>query len=484
VRGRTGLAAGLAAAVLVTANCAHAQFFDSVFGPPRYGNPYGGSPYGYGRPREVAPPALAPHYRKPRPKPVEAAKKEPAVKPLAGPLLISISINRQRLTLYSDGAPVSHAPVSTGVPGHPTPLGIFSVIGKERFHRSNLYSNAPMPWMQRITWSGVAMHEGVLPGYPASHGCIRLPGSFAQYLFATTKMGVRVVITRDETAPFEIAHAKLFAPRPKSDDEPIEQVHANADGEAKPVRVAETEVAATTTDALKAAQAAAGTEPAPAMPQLKGSLDRPDAPSRRKTVAAAELSDVVDTQAPSPTAIDATVPGEPVGNAIKRGRASTAELKEKPKMSEPVSVFISRKTGKLYVRQGFEPLFETPVTIRDADVPLGTHVFTAMNFSEDGSAVRWVAMTLANQPASEPVHPLNHPLKKQKKASKEELEAPVVVPTSSRVAAARALDRIEIPQETVDRISDLLSPGSSLIVSDYPVSGETGKYTDFIILTR
>src|SRR5262249_28198928 len=153
--------------------------------------------------------------------------------------------------------------------------GIFSVIGKERFHRSNLYSNAPMPWMQRITWSGVAMHEGVLPGYPASHGCIRLPGSFAQYLFATTKMGVRVVITRDETAPFEFAHAKLFAPRPKSDDELIEQVHANGDEDARPVRVAETEVGATTTDALKAAQAAAAAT-GPATPQLKGSLDRPD----------------------------------------------------------------------------------------------------------------------------------------------------------------------------------------------------------------
>src|SRR5207253_3243466 len=77
-----------------------------------------------------------------------------------------------------------------------------------------------MPWMQRITWLGVAMHQGVLPGYPASHGCIRLPGSFAQYLFATTRMGARVIITRDDVAPFDIAHAKLFAPRPKPEEEP------------------------------------------------------------------------------------------------------------------------------------------------------------------------------------------------------------------------------------------------------------------------
>ena len=87
------------------------------------------------------------------------------------------------------------------MPGHPTPIGLFSVIGKERWHHSNIYCGAPMPFMQRITWSGVAMHSGVVPGYPASHGCIRLPAAFAPQLWGMTKMGARVVVARRETIP-------------------------------------------------------------------------------------------------------------------------------------------------------------------------------------------------------------------------------------------------------------------------------------------
>jgi lipoprotein-anchoring transpeptidase ErfK/SrfK len=235
----------MAAALLFAADTAQAQFFDSIFG-----SPYRGSGYYYiERSRPVAP--ATPYYHKPKRKPPEETKKQAAVKPPPGPLLIAISLNKQRLTLYSSGAPIAHAPVSTGTASHPTPTGIFSVIGKERFHRSNLYSNAPMPWMQRITWSGVALHQGVLPGYPASHGCIRLPTAFAQYLFGTTRMGARVIITRDETAPFEIAHATLFTPRQKTDEEtdpgrPTDQVQAQG------VQVAQNEPA-TATDALKPA---------------------------------------------------------------------------------------------------------------------------------------------------------------------------------------------------------------------------------------
>jgi len=88
---------------------------------------------------------------------------------------IVISINQQKLHLYADGKEVADSLVATGVPALPTPTGVFSVIGKERFHRSNIYSGAPMPFMQRITWSGVALHEGENIGHPASHGCIRMP---------------------------------------------------------------------------------------------------------------------------------------------------------------------------------------------------------------------------------------------------------------------------------------------------------------------
>src|SRR5262249_18358118 len=136
-------------------------------------------------------------------------KKESAHKALQVPL-IAISIADQRLTLYDNSVPVRHAPVSTGMAGHPTPTGIFSVIQKERFHRSNIYSNAPMPFMQRITWSGVALHAGVLPGYPASHGCIRMPNDFAVRLYGLTRMGARVIIARNAISPLEFEHRRLF----------------------------------------------------------------------------------------------------------------------------------------------------------------------------------------------------------------------------------------------------------------------------------
>ncbi len=117
-----------------------------------------------------------------------------------GPLQIVISIRKQQLTLYAGGQPVAHSQVSTGVPGHPTPQGVFSIIQKQIYHEFNLYSSAPMPYMQRITWSGVAMHQGVVPGRPASHGCIRLPAAFAKRLWSLTRIGARVIIAQDDVA--------------------------------------------------------------------------------------------------------------------------------------------------------------------------------------------------------------------------------------------------------------------------------------------
>jgi L,D-transpeptidase catalytic domain len=102
------------------------------------------------------------------------------------------------------------------VPDHPTPIGVFSIIGKELWHRSNIYSAAPMPYMQRITWLGIALHAGVVPGHPASHGCIRLTRDFAIRLWHPTKRGTRVIIAREEVRPIEIANPHLFVPKPKT----------------------------------------------------------------------------------------------------------------------------------------------------------------------------------------------------------------------------------------------------------------------------
>ncbi|NIJ21873.1 hypothetical protein FHS95_003584 [Sphingomonas naasensis] len=111
------------------------------------------------------------------------------------PLLVVVDVRSQRLVAYRDGVAVAASPVSTGKPGYGTPAGVFTILQKKSFHRSNQYSNAPMPFMQRLTWQGVALHAGALPGYPASHGCIRLPHDFARQLFAETRTGMTVLVT-------------------------------------------------------------------------------------------------------------------------------------------------------------------------------------------------------------------------------------------------------------------------------------------------
>jgi lipoprotein-anchoring transpeptidase ErfK/SrfK len=141
-----------------------------------------------------------------------------------GPLVIAISIEKQHLRVYDANGFFAETPISTGMKGHPTPMGVFSVIQKHKLHHSNIYSGAPMPYMQRITWSGVAMHAGVLPGYPASHGCIRMPMGFAVKMWNWTKMGARVVVTPGDMSPASFSHPLLvtqkIVPQPTAANQP------------------------------------------------------------------------------------------------------------------------------------------------------------------------------------------------------------------------------------------------------------------------
>ena len=162
----------------------------------------------YYRPAPVAQPRK-PKTRKPVAK-AGVAVKETNAKP-QGPLIIAVSIDQQKVRVYDANGLFAESPVSTGMKGHSTPMGVFSIIQKNKMHRSNIYSGAPMPYMQRITWSGVALHAGALPGYPASHGCIRMPMAFAVKMWNWTRMGARVVITPGPITPAEFAHPLLVA---------------------------------------------------------------------------------------------------------------------------------------------------------------------------------------------------------------------------------------------------------------------------------
>ena len=202
---------------------------------------------------------------------------------------------------YANGERVAQGQVSTGVPGHPTPLGVFSVIEKDRHHHSNIYSGAPMPFMQRITWSGIALHEGALPGHPASHGCIRLSRDFAQKLWPTTKLGARVIVARTELAPSDFAHPKLFVPRAKPAVEPVAHL-------GRPVRLAQNEVppsdAATATDAQPL---------------------EPAAPAATAETRAADVAKPAEV--PAPAAADATeTAAKPVDDAQDQIARTTNQL--------------------------------------------------------------------------------------------------------------------------------------------------------------
>src|SRR3954462_14606467 len=128
------------------------------------------------------------------------------------PIMAIVSIKTQQVTFYDAEGWILRAPVSTGTTGRETPAGVFAVLEKDKDHHSTLYDDAWMPNMQRITWNGIALHGGPLPGYAASHGCVRMPYGFAEKLFDKTWIGMRVIIAPNDAEPVEFSHPALFVP--------------------------------------------------------------------------------------------------------------------------------------------------------------------------------------------------------------------------------------------------------------------------------
>jgi lipoprotein-anchoring transpeptidase ErfK/SrfK len=537
---------------------------------------------------------------------IEAPEKESA-KP-RGPLIIAISIDKQNLRIYDANGFFAETPISTGMKGHRTPMGVFSIIQKHKLHHSNIYSGAPMPFMQRITWSGVAMHAGVLPGYPASHGCIRMPLAFATKMWNWTKMGARVVVTPGEMTPADFSHpllvAQKMAPQPaaepqadvpqatKSDkasdagaaakpsvsemnlelrstighvdarpvaDEPPPSRDLTRTADARNDRPA-TNAQVTMTDAASSAGNAAAREvpsaptdsasptvaeekagdapkldtkfetskpePEAAEPADTASSDDKPVEAKPRENAGAEIKsaaadkaagkpDEAAATAPAssdvpkvePAAVESTKVEEKAGTIKLEAKAdevkaepakpdapiasakpdesvtaatdahpSAVDVKkdqtrlpdtDRPVTAKPepavvtahkrtgqIAVFISRKDSKLYVRQNFAPLFDVPVKIAPSERPLGTHVFTARADKDDANILHWSVVSLP---------------------------APAPIPDSP----AEALDRLTIPADAMARITESLTTGGSIIVSDQGINaGETGEGTDFIVSLR
>ena len=535
--------------------------------------------------------------RKPR-----SPEKETGAKP-QGPLIIAISIDQQKVRVYDANGFFAESPVSTGMKGHPTPMGVFSIIQKHKLHHSNIYSGAPMPFMQRITWSGVAMHAGVLPGYPASHGCIRMPMAFAVKMWNWTKMGARVVVTPGEMTPASFSHPLLVAqkvvPQPVAADEPKADAPAvksdkgaDAGSAIKPADFRSKPGTAVRPSAMHRRRAQ--TRTADASGAMQRPMPRSRCPMRRRRLPAkpharrskigrdeiragrrrklkprrrrnrrdrcaddkpAEAQSPGESKTGSRQTATKSNPPRPRSDEAKTEQAKAVEAKpedvqtgtlkadapkadapkppkktrrrppkslpnpprnpsrrwptrrpiapdakkdpsrlpgaekaaaakaEPPKRSGQIAVFISRKDGKLYVRQNFAPLFDVPVTIAPSERMLGTHVFTAEADKNDPNMLRWSVVSL---PVTARNAPQNDDDERSSRRRKVAGGAPAEVkPVPAPTAPAEALDRITIPPDAMARIAEALTTGGSIVVSDQGINqGETGEGTDFIVSLR
>jgi hypothetical protein len=440
--------------------------------------------------------------------------------------LAVISIKDQRISLYDKDGAAKRGRVSSGQTGYETPVGVFSVLQKEVEHHSNLYDDALMPYMQRITWSGVAMHAGALPGYPASHGCVRLPYSFAQQIFSTTKVGMRVVISRNDIAPVDITSPLLFKPEPISEmavatptayqpsngDESasilepdvsnwperqvlLETLMAEAKEKADQANVAVQHWKSVKADlrkyrkelALISKRKSAAAERDKAAAKLAKAEERLSKAKSQRAVRRAEKTKALAEKAlkakedslekATDAAKDAEEAMKDINEAIAEAEAAktaaVAEAAAAKRSTLPVSVFVSAKEQKLYVRQGNEPVFDAKVAIADPDMPIGTHVFTALDFANDGNDVRWNVVSISRDDDYD---------RYDRYDRGERRRTSYVPPPTDEKAAAAALERVSIPADVRARISKYVWPGSSLIISDEGMSKETGKGTDFIVV--
>ncbi len=388
------------------------------------------------------------------------------------------------MTFYDADGWILRAPVSTGTTGRETPAGVFAVIEKDKDHHSTMYDDAWMPNMLRITWNGIALHGGPLPGYAASHGCVRMPFDFAAKVFDKAQLGMRVIIAPDDAEPVAFSDPALFVPKQDAIDAIPERAQAlaqDADDAARAAATAKAAVAPAKRAAaaapaavrnLTSLKARADAELARADKALAAATADPKMTDDRKAAArdaeqkAAAKAAALHTQlGAAKTDLkakqDAAAAAQAAAKAADAKRSDTAKAATDARLaSEPVAIFISRATQKLYVRRDTHKKWpdggelydfsqEYPVTIKDPDKPLGTHIFTAVARGGGGldtlGGLRWTEVSIDNGDS-----------------------------------AKNALGRITFPQAVLDTIAPTAAPLSSIIISDEPLSSETNYRTEFV----
>ncbi|MTH96175.1 L,D-transpeptidase family protein [Roseibium sp. RKSG952] len=374
--------------------------------------------------------------------PAGAVERSGGAQPQA-PVHLLVSLEAQKIDVYRGTDLIRSAPISSGRAGYRTPTGVFTILEKRRKHFSNLYDDAPMPYMQRLTWTGIALHQGQLPGYPASHGCVRMPRDFSRDLYGLTKTGVQVVVTGAPAGPVRVEHPVLPQPgTPRmtvarlsgtmSDAAPL--LRGSTIQAAAPVRV-DREPGSNPHFGRPLRMIITPNKPVNEIKVIQILLNRmgyragpADGIVGPKTRAAVELYQ---------EGADLPVTGIPSSTVIAR-------IFKEAGYQKPLN-------ATLRVRRKFRDVYQAPVSIRDPDLPIGTHVFTALDFSEGDTGVEWMAVRAEDRGAE---------------------------------TGAALLDRIGIPENVRGRLGQMLTPGTSLIVTDRSFKRNTGLGTDFVVITR
>nr|WP_306308825.1 L,D-transpeptidase family protein [Flavimaribacter sediminis] len=406
------------------------------------------------------------------------------------PILLIVSLDKQTIRVFSGDKLVKTSNVSSGKDGHRTPTGVFSILEKRRHHKSNIYSQAPMPYMQRLTWSGVALHESdSVPDQPASHGCVRLPGKFARQLFGYTDIGAHVVIVGEEKSPFPITHDNLFYPPV----EPAAEVAGDPQEKANMSSLVEqASLHMIGSEANAHFEADVGSDYS-----LRSGIDvrDPGEAAQREPEFAQEDPDpvriLITRRTGRELVRDIQVMLNELGfNAGKEdgwmGPATSRAIIRFEKSQEldatgTLSMDIARKlheasgrgsfkSGHVYVRRNFKSVFDAPVDITEPERPLGAHFLTALAETPGDDMIYWQSLSLPDQP---------------KKSILSEIVFSEDGKTSVSSDTAEALDRIVMPPTIREQINGMIVAGSSLAISDEGLSRETtDRGTDFVLVTR
>jgi len=383
------------------------------------------------------------------------------------PLQIVVSINEQSLKVYRGTEVVASSNISSGKPGHATPTGIFSILHKKKFHRSNQYSNSPMPWMQRLTWTGIALHESdSVPAHPASHGCVRLPGGFAEQLFGETSVGEHVIISGDPVVPEALESATLPQPAAARSYDPLrDQWMVLFETRGRLGRYVPSMIS--TAALLYPVRAEIAFDRKPEGSPIRILITR----QSRQDITAG-IQRLLNRLGYEAGPVDGLA-GKATFAAVRKFQADhgmTPNGVMSPEFAKALYKAAGESepaTGHIHVRRDFEPLFDAPISIDDPEQPLGTHLITASNFDPLTRTTAWVALTLENQLPEFTRAFFN------------------IAPDAPHdVAAGDALARVRIPDPVMQRLSRLLTPGSSVAISDEGVSGYSAWKSDFVVITR